>query len=867
MIASIRPIRWRLVWTSLLALGLALGSFYLNQWVYAFSDDECWWKLEPARVGAQGKLEPPRVIIKEVLPDGVAEQAGILDGDELLAIQGRKVLATGDGLTAAQRQINDTLEGRILIYTVKREGETLHLPIRMVKPLDRTQLVRLVTGLLFWAVGLLVVASSPQRKTSRHFYYLGLLFLLAGSQSAGFVNTPPRWIQVAQGALGLVTGVLLGPLLFHFFLRFPHPFPLRRNRRFLLALYGTFALLGLVLTTGGMVQIFRPEIGSILGWKPGAPIPPALGATLFFTGRTFQVLTGVVVAGACVLFWVGTFRLAPRLRRAVVPVLLLTSAVVLDLVIFGILNVFLGNQGLTFRRQQWILLLPLPLMPLVFAYAVLRHGFFDVRRALARWVIYFVCLGLVLALYLGALALAFAHWLQNIPAGWAGALIGLLALPLGWILQRLLLFLRRRFRRDLGTAREIVTGALREHRNRLSEESLISGLKEALQEAFQPQLLLVLPARGQAIELPPLEDSGEGRSFQATMLEFPAPVLRHARDNRELVLGIGSDEAAWVQECGPGLRAHLDAMEAQVLVLILANQELHSAILLGGKYAELNYSREDRELLREVAIAAGIVIETAVLHRKLLDQGRLEQELHTARRIQETLTTTAFPEVPGFQLALRLEPAFETGGDLLWVKRRSDGRWLAAVGDVSGKGLAAALYMSQAIALLEFAMQHADHRLEDILVNLDQTLRNLLGVKDFLTLTLLEWDGAGRFRLARAGHPPALLIRGGQEGDTRELCPHGRGLGLRPQGINDWEVVEGTLDSRQWLVLYSDGLTEAMNKKGELYGAGRVASLLQRVWGTGSVRAASEALFRDVASFEAQNRDDRTLLILARDPA
>jgi serine phosphatase RsbU (regulator of sigma subunit) len=469
-----------------------------------------------------------------------------------------------------------------------------------------------------------------------------------------------------------------------------------------------------------------------------------------------------------------------------------------------------------------------------------------------------------LAVYLGALALAFASWLQNVPPGWAGALIGLLALPLGWILRALLLALRKGFRRDLGTAREILQGSLREVKNRFSEESLLKGLKEALREAYRPQVLELLPASEGAFDLPSVEDFESGIHHPSRRLQLPPNLLRHARENRELVLGLGGEEADWIQSQGVQFRAHVDALEAQLMVLILVGEDLHTVILLGGKYAELNYGRDDRELLREIAIATGIVLETAVLHRKIVDQGRLEQELHTARRIQESLVTTCAPQVPGYQMALRLEPAFETGGDLLWVRQRSSGRWLAAVGDVSGKGMAAALYMSQAIALLEYATQREDRGLEEILAQMDQALRQLFSQRDFLTLTLLEWEESGSFRLARAGHPPAMLLRGGE---AQDINPGGRGLGLRPQGSSDWQIHQGTLAPREWMVLYSDGLTEAMNQQGELYGEQRMRALLQKVRGTGSPRAACEALFRDVAGFEAQNRDDRTLFILAREHA
>jgi serine phosphatase RsbU (regulator of sigma subunit) len=446
-------------------------------------------------------------------------------------------------------------------------------------------------------------------------------------------------------------------------------------------------------------------------------------------------------------------------------------------------------------------------------------------------------------------------------------LVGLSALPIGWLLRYLLLALRRRFRRDLNTAREAILGDLRGNPQRFSEEGILDCLAESLRSAFQPQLLLLLPATENGFPLPAVladPDLGlHGLSPAAAMsFRLPPGLLRRARENQELVLGLQSDEADWIREQDPALRAHMDALEAQVLALILVNEAPYAALILGGKYAELNYGREDRELLREVALATGRLLETALLHGRLLDQGRIEQELHTARLIQQSLITSKAPVLSGFQVALRLSPALETGGDLLWVGRRPTGRHIAAVGDVSGKGLPAALYMSQAMALLTFAAQQEDLDFDQILPALDKTLRNLLGPKDFLTLSLLEWDDSGRYRVARAGHPPILLFG---PGAAREIPSRGRGLGLRPASRGNWEVVDGQLLPHQWLVMYSDGLTEAMNKDGELYGLPRLVTTIQGLWPAGSAQAACAAVFDDVADYEAQNRDDRTLFILSRD--
>jgi serine phosphatase RsbU (regulator of sigma subunit) len=846
----LKRIRWRLLWISLVCLTLAFGSFALNQWAYAPSDDQCSWVVE------KGKI-----VIREILPDGVAEEAGLLEGDELVKIQGRTFEPTLEGTSKAQRFINGKPEGTILIYTVKRQGRQILLPVRLVKPLDWIQLALLANGFLAWAISLLVVLSAPERKSSRHFFYLAAATLLMSGVSLS--GNPPLAMSIVVALMAGACSALLPPLWIHFFLRFPHPSEWRKNRRVLQGIYGTFALLALVQV---VVRLWALADNSLMKTLAGTP-PDGLLKPLIYILRFLPIPLYISTAFIGLAFFIkGAFRAPERLRKALLPSLVVTAALCIDLLALTILNGKFGNS-LLFRRQTFIFILPAPLIPLSFAYAIFRHGLFDVQKVLLRWVSYMAILALTVAAYLGGLAWAFSH-LSAIPPGWAGALIGILALPLGWALRRLLRGIRRRFRRDFSSTRDIALSAVREPRKRFSEESLLKSLRRALGEAFQAQLLEVLPIKDRQVMLPPAEASDrEDRRvhFSSQPLRIPPGLLRLARENRELVLGLGSEEADWIRDQGGTVRAHVDALEAQLLLLILAGDDPHSVVLLGGKYSELNYGREDRELLREVALAAGQVLETALMHQRLVVQERLSQELETARRIQEGLVTSHVPPIPGFHVALRLEPAQETGGDLLFVKRRPSGKWLAAVGDVCGKGLAAALYMAQATALLEQATQREDQGLEEILCGLDLTLRQLLGQRGFLTLILLEWDDAGKYRLARAGHPGALVLQGANEVGSSEVVPHGRGLGLRPAGPGDWEVIEGVLPPKGWMVLYSDGLSEAMNRTGELYGLDRLSSQLRRLWGTGSPRAACEAVFQDVAAFDTQNRDDRTLFILGRE--
>ena len=839
----LRRIRWRLLWMSVLCLVMAIGGFVLTQWVYSFSDDQCSWTLKDGKV-----------VITEILPDGVAEEAGLLEGDQLLSIQGHRISGTLQGTREAQNLINSKAEGTVLSYAVQRKDRILYLPVRLVKPLDMGRLLGLLTGLLTWLLGLLVVVSAPERKSSRHFFYLSCVWLLLVNGVGFGVGTLPGW-GLTILIFGNLVGLALGPpLILHFFMRFPYPHEIRKRADFIKGVYAVFAVLAVLLFLNLVLGPFAKPLRDSLG----LPTLPDGAFQTFGKWRNVAQTTANIATFSLAmgLFVRGFSKLEPKLRRAVLPCLLVTTAVLIEQLVSVYIQ-FRAGGSLIFARNAWILFLPVPLVPLSFAYAIIRFGLFDVRRALLRWASYIALMGLVLILYFGGIVWLFAAGVSSISTLWIGILVGLLALPIGWMRIHLVRRVRKLFHRDAETVRERLLGSLRDTRKRLSEEGVYQALSEGIEASMHPSGLWVLPFDGDTITLPACE------GFPSEPLRLPATLARHARDNRELVLGLGSEEADWIREQGDHPRAHVDALESQILLLLMVAEKPHAAILLGSKYAELNYGRKDRDLLREAAINGGVILETAVMHRRLITQERATQELETARKIQEGLVTSTPPVVPGFQMALRLEPALETGGDLLFVKKRPSGKWIAAVGDVSGKGLAAALYMAQATALLEQAAQLEDRPLEVIIHGLDETLRHMLGNNGFLTLILVEWDATGAYRLARAGHPGALLME--EKGEARELIPKGRGLGLRPAGPRDWEILEGVLPPKAWLVLYSDGLSEAMDRRGELYGLERMRAQLRKLFATGSVRAACEALFRDVAAYDTQNRDDRTLFILGRE--
>ena len=874
-------IRWRLFWTSLIALVLAVGCFSLAQWVYTHSDDQCLWSVENIPSKGPFPNPQPRVIIRSVIPNGSADVAALADGDELIGIHDLKIPEYSDKLTPEENRrqvfralqkmtafVNSTPGGTTVQYTVIRDGKVINRPVELKKVFDTTNVILLISGVVAWAIGLLVVMSSPQRKVARHFYYLGVLTLiLAAGYSVRGPYTVPIGIDLITRFCLLLFNGLFPSMWFHFFLRFPYGFEIRKHRFFLAGIYvaNLLVLLPEIIMTGVVLFGLNNSDWAIRLLLNTLPISVN---TLESFSRVFQLL---LLSSGVALFWIGSLKVSDHRRRALMAPLLFTTAVLLDLLAYlWLVNTYYRTPDWGFfYRVSHYLFLPLPFLPLTFAYAILRHGFFDVRRVIIRWLSYFISLGNLLIIYLCILAWLFVVVMPTkVSMAWLGVITGLLTLPIGWILRWLLATLRRKFKRDIRHARELILGNLRETKKRFSEEAVLDLLVASIQEAYRPQLLLCLPVAGGKIVLPPPANHTPARTAElehdgSQALKLPPSMLRHAKDNNELVYGLGNDESDWIQTQSKTLRNSIDAMGAQVMVLLVDGNVPRHVLLLGGKYAELNYNRDDRELLREVAIVAGSLLETAAMHRRLIDKTRLDQELQAARNIQESFITSAPPDIPGFQIASRLVPASETGGDLLWVKQRAPGQWIAAVGDISGKGLAAAIYMSQSMALLNFATQEADTPLEKILAGMDYTLRKLMSPRDFLTLCIIEWHEDGRFKVVRAGHPPPIHLNGASNAPI-QIMPAGVALGMLPACPPNWQVYEGALQPGDWVAMYSDGITEAMNREGILFGVNRLAEQLKRFWGTGSPRAACEAIFQQTSAFEDHNRDDRTLFILAR---
>ncbi|MSP11556.1 MAG: hypothetical protein EXR62_01230 [Chloroflexi bacterium] len=312
----------------------------------------------------------------------------------------------------------------------------------------------------------------------------------------------------------------------------------------------------------------------------------------------------------------------------------------------------------------------------------------------------------------------------------------------------------------------------------------------------------------------------------------------------------------------PAVRA-MQAAGVEMVVPLVSQGELVGLLNLGPRLSGQTYSLDDRRLLNNLAAQAAPALRIAQLVRQqraeALALERLEQELRVARLIQQTLLPKAMPELEGWQIAAHYQPARAVGGDFYDFHPLPDGRLGIVIGDVTDKGMPAALVMATARSILRAAAQEATSPAR-LLEKANVLLYRDIPAEMFVTCLYLMLDPAsGHLSFANAGQTPPY--RQTHEG-VKELWATGMPLGFIPEATYD--DTETILARGESLFFYSDGLVEAHNPMREMFSFDRLEHLLSSpIAGLALI----QMLLAELESFTGphwEQEDDVSLLTVQR---
>ena len=270
----------------------------------------------------------------------------------------------------------------------------------------------------------------------------------------------------------------------------------------------------------------------------------------------------------------------------------------------------------------------------------------------------------------------------------------------------------------------------------------------------------------------------------------------------------------------------------------------------------------DLEVLASVASQAAIAIDNAQLHDQALQQRAHERELELANEVQKSFLPQSRPQVPGYQFCDFYQPAHQIGGDFYDYVLLPDGRVAVIVADVVGHGVAAALLMAKLSAESRFCL--ATEQVPSRVVSKLNAKLCADKIDDrFVTLILIVLNPiCHEVIIVNAGHMAPLLCRG--EGEVDEVGSTEAGLPLGVVEDFEYEQHQTQLDTGHSFTIYTDGLNEAMNEAGQLYGMDRLRKEVAA--GDASPESVVKRLVADVQSYVGQHapNDDMCLVCFGR---
>jgi serine phosphatase RsbU (regulator of sigma subunit) len=324
----------------------------------------------------------------------------------------------------------------------------------------------------------------------------------------------------------------------------------------------------------------------------------------------------------------------------------------------------------------------------------------------------------------------------------------------------------------------------------------------------------------------------------------------------------GAVDITRLELASPAL-ATLKAAGIVLVVPLVSSGELIGLLNLGPRLSERGYSGDDRRLLGALAGYAAPAMRVGQLVRQqqaeARDRERIEQELKVAQLIQQQFLPKSVPDLPSWHVAAFYRPARTVGGDFYDFIPLPDGRLMVVIGDVTDKGVPAALVMASTHALLRGAAPRLISPGE-VLAHVNELLCQDIPAHMFVTcLALVLHPATGLLEFANAGHDVPYVRT---EGGVAELRARGMPLGLMP----GMEYEEKTFQMRPGdsVLLHSDGLAEAHSSGREMFGFPRVSALVGR---SAAGAALIDACLAELAAFTGpghEQEDDITLVTLER---
>lgn len=302
----------------------------------------------------------------------------------------------------------------------------------------------------------------------------------------------------------------------------------------------------------------------------------------------------------------------------------------------------------------------------------------------------------------------------------------------------------------------------------------------------------------------------------------------------------------------------LSRWSCRLVVPVVDRGELTAVMLLGEKVSGYRFTVEDVNLLATLSNQFAVAITNARLYQEAIEKQKLEDELNVARQIQRNLLPRTLPHSPHFEIAAFTQPSRQVGGDYYDFFLLPDGCLGIVIADVSGKGLGAALLVSQIQAILKAEVRH-QRVIAQAISNTNAFVSEITAAEQFATMVYAEYNAETReLTYTNAGHNHPMLVR--HDGRHERLDRGGLVLGVMP--AVSYEVARLRLEPGDTILFFTDGLSDLASPTGEDFGEDRALDLVLRHRAL-PADALTREIVREATTFSSGDLgfDDLTMVI------
>lgn len=833
--------------TVLLSMLLLINYYFIFE-ITPQPNDECLWMPKYKGKGEIG------FFFDQVKFDGVTWNAGIRDGDELIEINGEKITQ----LAVANFELNKMSTGDSAVYKIDRSGYIFETKVEVKKLYQLAGLAFVLLATIWMAVGYIVIGAKQDGLAQKLFYSIGIaltFFSTFNTLIAENIINPIhsyRFFTFTANLFTVIGGTFLPFLLIHFFWVFPKRFKFIDFRHSGKIIYSLPILIIIVSVAVGSNFISDNLVNA------------QFQVFNFYRNLSLGLLFIASGIGLISLF-INYMRLKTKVQRDAIFIILIAFGIGIASALY---TTIIGmNVGPAFRYNSPEYFLPIiliALLPLAFAFSIFKYSLMDVSDVVKNTIMYSTATVAVAGIYFLVIYFVGQSFGALIGTDYQAIIAGVVFILFAIVFQstkdKFQEIITKKFYPEQFAYQKVILKFSNDISTIVGLDNILDSVTETFVEALRIKVFGIVLSSEKENSFNLVRNFGfKSNEFEITLdMERVNKFLETKRSlNQEPVVDHQDYEIAFGEESGLFNNFGIYT----VLPLIVKNRII-GFILFGLKHSGSNFAGRDLELLHAAANQTAISIENARLYESEKERLKIDRDLENARRIQTSLLPNKFPEILGLDISGTMIPAMMVGGDYFDLIKVSDTKLLVIVGDVSGKGLSAALYMSRLQTMIQLYVNE-ERSPKDLLMDVNRKIYENIEKNWFITVSIALIDTEKKhLKFCRAGHTPLIVSNNGK---AKVYTPSGIGIGLEKGDIFDSTIDEVQIDLKEGdtLVFYSDGISEAMNDSSELFGDDKLIDLVNKNGKLSSEELLS-LIVREVEFHQGlkSQHDDLTLVLI-----